>query len=87
MTKIVIVMDGGLIQNIIADGAVEILVKDYDTEGVPDDIRHDKDGAEYIGWIEDTSSSYALWANDVAEEFAHNAKEYERLLAEEKARA
>lgn len=35
--RIVIVMDGGVIQNIFADAPVEVLTVDYDTEGTPDD--------------------------------------------------
>lgn len=33
MTKIVVVMDGGIVQNIIADEDVEVRLIDYDTEG------------------------------------------------------
>lgn len=37
MNRIVIVMDGGLIQNIISEQPVEIYTVDYDIEGVDED--------------------------------------------------
>lgn len=41
MTKIVIIMDGGLIHSVVSDsGPVEAYVVDYDTEGVELDHPH-----------------------------------------------
>lgn len=37
MGRIVIFMDGGLIQDVVADEPTEVYVVDYDTEGVDED--------------------------------------------------
>lgn len=37
MKRIVIYMDGGVIQNVVADEPIEIYVVDYDVEGVEED--------------------------------------------------
>ncbi|MNP09310.1 hypothetical protein D3C76_1014120 [compost metagenome] len=37
MSKIVIVLEGGLVQNIVAEEPVEVLVIDYDAEGADED--------------------------------------------------
>lgn len=49
MTRIVVVLDGGLVQSILADGPVEVLVKDYETNGADDeDMVIDEEGNRYF---------------------------------------
>ena len=49
MTHMVIVMDGGLIDHILADAEVVVLIKDYDTEGADAaEINTDEVGEEYV---------------------------------------
>lgn len=49
---VTVVMDGGLIQDVVvAGGRARVLVKDYDTEGLDPavyDIRRDENGDEYM---------------------------------------
>jgi len=48
MKKIVIILDGGMVQEVIADGEVEVITVDYDTETLyPEDLGRDPNG-EYI---------------------------------------
>ena len=51
MRRVVITMDGGLIQGIMADDDVEILVMDFDTEGAGEEDSDDerrRDAAEAV---------------------------------------
>jgi hypothetical protein len=49
--EMVIVMDGGLIQDILSTHAVEVVVKDYDTEGGDAErISTDREGGKYFGF-------------------------------------
>lgn len=36
MQRVVIAVEGGVVQTVCADGPVDVLIIDYDTEGVPD---------------------------------------------------
>jgi hypothetical protein len=47
MQRILIVVDGGIIQDILADHECEILIKDYDTEGINEGLKIDTAGKEY----------------------------------------
>lgn len=49
-TKVVIVVEGGAVQNILADGtSVDVLVKDYDIEGTePNQTAMDDEGARFF---------------------------------------
>lgn len=41
MTRVLVVVEGGVIQNVMADGPVKVITIDYDTEGVDPIDLHD----------------------------------------------
>ncbi len=49
MLTVNITLEGGVIQHVQCPEGVQVVVRDYDTDGVPDDrLRQDDNGDQYI---------------------------------------
>jgi hypothetical protein len=47
MAKILVVIQGGIVQDVLCDGRCEVLIKDFDTEGCdPGQVYRDSFGSE-----------------------------------------
>jgi len=79
-SKVVIIVQDGTIQSIVADNSeVQVLVLDGDEKGENSQVFTDFDGTEFIA-----TESTALWVkNTVVEHFFEQTEEQKRLKAEQ----
>lgn len=68
-TKMIITIEGGLIQEIISNQDVEILIVDYDIDGMEDEKLSKYEGKDCYKWLRDNNWTDATHVHEEFEDY------------------
>ena len=58
MKTVRITLEGGVIQDIECPRGVRVIVKDYDTDGVEEDLCQDENGDNYLEYTQEGANAH-----------------------------